>query len=173
LIREIKPDWLIRQAQDLGGFTSGPGQPRNSDLRRAVSSAYYALFHQISDGVICSVFPRSARMNQLQLRRHITHASVKRVSSWISGDQPSSHLVDLVKELRSDHLVTQVAQSFSHLLQQRELADYDHLADFRKEVVVVDVVRARQATQVVTENFHLQQFQEFSGLIWLTTSLSR
>lgn len=38
--REIKPLWLIRLARELGGVEASRGQPRNTDLRRAVSTAY-------------------------------------------------------------------------------------------------------------------------------------
>jgi hypothetical protein len=42
--RPIKPEWLLRQADDLAGRVAGVGQPRNADLRRATSAAYYALY---------------------------------------------------------------------------------------------------------------------------------
>lgn len=45
--RAIRADWLLRQANELGYRAGGVGQPRNINLRRAVSSAYYAVFHGI------------------------------------------------------------------------------------------------------------------------------
>jgi hypothetical protein len=40
----IDPDHLLKQAQRLAR-PPRPGAPRQADLRRAVSSAYYAIFH--------------------------------------------------------------------------------------------------------------------------------
>jgi uncharacterized protein (UPF0332 family) len=49
------PEHLLQQAEKLIG-TVAPGQPRQVDMRRAISTAYYALFHatltEAADNVI-------------------------------------------------------------------------------------------------------------------------
>jgi hypothetical protein len=42
----LNPDHLFDQAERLVATTAG-GAPRQADLRRAVSSVYYGLFHAI------------------------------------------------------------------------------------------------------------------------------
>ena len=41
---------LLRIARQLanGVFASHPGNPRDDELRRAISTAYYALFHSLA-----------------------------------------------------------------------------------------------------------------------------
>jgi hypothetical protein len=46
--RPIHPGELLDLADRLAGRGSGPGRPRMIELRRAVSSAYYALFHELA-----------------------------------------------------------------------------------------------------------------------------
>lgn len=43
----MKPDDFIRTARSLV-TQQGAGRPRETDLRRAVSTAYYALFHCVA-----------------------------------------------------------------------------------------------------------------------------
>jgi hypothetical protein len=43
-IRPLLPDDLLMLVYRLTGWESGQGRPRTIELRRAVSTAYYALF---------------------------------------------------------------------------------------------------------------------------------
>ena len=43
----IQPDGLLDHARALA--ESGPGRPPDADLRRGVSAAYYAVFHDLTD----------------------------------------------------------------------------------------------------------------------------
>src|SRR5712692_884949 len=67
--RPIKPEWLLRLARELAGERAGQGQPRNTNLRRATSSAYYALFHGIALAVADEALP-SASDNELMTSEH-------------------------------------------------------------------------------------------------------
>lgn len=69
--RSITPEWLIRQAKQLGGATAGVGQPRNADLRRAVSDPYYALFHFIVLACVESLMPACPEEDHLRFMSHI------------------------------------------------------------------------------------------------------
>ncbi len=46
--RPLYPEDLIWLAHSLAGGGAGPGRPRAIALRRAVSSAYYAMFHEFT-----------------------------------------------------------------------------------------------------------------------------
>ena len=47
----MKPEDLIRIAESLASGRAGnlAGRPRQAELRRAVSAAYYALFHTLAN----------------------------------------------------------------------------------------------------------------------------
>ncbi len=57
----IDPDKLLEQAAQLAGEDAGRGRPSYTNHRRAVSSAYYAAFHQVSDQVLNAALFRHAR----------------------------------------------------------------------------------------------------------------
>src|SRR5690606_23258649 len=45
--RPIWPHELLRLAGELAGENAGRGKPRTIQLRRSISTAYYALFHEL------------------------------------------------------------------------------------------------------------------------------
>jgi hypothetical protein len=47
VIRDFKSDDYLYLANALAGGTAGRGRPRTAFLRRATSTAYYALFHEL------------------------------------------------------------------------------------------------------------------------------
>lgn len=90
-----------------------------ADFRRAVSAAYYALFHLLISETIANWNLDSSRA---ALGRMFEHSSMKKASSRVSdlklfpfrGEEPS-----LVDSLRL------VAESFVQLQDRRHIADYD------------------------------------------------
>lgn len=79
--RDIRPTWLIRLAEELGGSGAMQGQPRNTSLRRSVSTAYYALFHRIALGTARTVVPSATAEEVSGLARYITHKAIKHVAA--------------------------------------------------------------------------------------------
>lgn len=65
--------WL-KHATDLGG--SGRGRPPIMDLRRGVSAAYYALFHELSRQAAEHALPRADAAQISALRRSYSHGSM-------------------------------------------------------------------------------------------------
>ena len=53
----IRPQALLEQARVLAGFGAGRGRPRTINHRRAVSAAYYGLYHSIIGHVVQHVLP--------------------------------------------------------------------------------------------------------------------
>lgn len=47
--RPIRPDDLLHLARHFVPSQAQPGRPRTAHLRRGVSLAYYALFHELID----------------------------------------------------------------------------------------------------------------------------
>ncbi len=109
--RPIRPRWLLRQAVELVG--AGQGQPPNADLRRAASSAYYALFHAISLETVRVALPDASEEELLRATRLIAHASVRGICGYVSGNQPPMHVASIVQRLRNNTPVTTVASDFT------------------------------------------------------------
>lgn len=141
--RAIRPDWLLRQANELGYREGGEGQPRNINLRRAVSSAYYALFHGIvltTTGLLLS----DATLEERQrLARSFSHSNLRLACQYVvkPNDAPKMARPIAAAAAGSTPLVD-VAEALLSLQEARHNADYDHLAGFTKAGVLqsVDVV---------------------------------
>jgi uncharacterized protein (UPF0332 family) len=127
------PDQLLEQAQHLANRERT--KPRQASLRRAVSTAYYALFHLLTTEA-------AKNWKQLDQRhalaRSFEHGRMKSASERIGKPQtipPSSP---------EDHLRL-VATTFVRAQQQRHTADYDNsnaLTSRRFEARAVGVAEA-------------------------------
>src|SRR5215207_1010131 len=103
--REIEPRWLLRQAGELARTPRGAGQPRNADLRRAVSAAYYAVFHAITRYAVRHLLPSASRTDQLRLARSFDHGSIAEICRWptrASAPRHSSAVRPIIKPLLSN-----------------------------------------------------------------------
>ena len=130
-------DDLLEQAFQL--VHKEPKNPKQASLRRAVSTAYYALFHLlISESV--------ANWNQYDLRaslgRAFDHAPMKAASNRLfdarafpfTGEVPL-----LVANLKM------VAKSFAQLQENRQAADYDNAIIWTRSDALKQVESAEQA----------------------------
>ena len=113
------PEQLLEQAKSL--LTLPPNQ---ANLRRAVSTAYFALFHLL---VRSTVLKWNEPLHQARIARIFEHERMKKVSGATiksmgaeidSGDSNSTGVIS-----RTD--LTKVAQSFIILQQARHDADYN------------------------------------------------
>src|ERR1019366_7574245 len=101
-------DDLLKDAYHLAA--RGGKNPRQSSLRRAVSSAYYALFHLlISDFVLNWKRPDQ----RVRLGRMFDHSKMKQAK--FQGSKLTAVEADLEK----------VVAAFGHLQDDRHTADYD------------------------------------------------
>lgn len=65
----IEPDKLLDAADRLAPPEPGPGRPPYTAHRRAVSTAYYAVFHAIGARVAETVFPEADETFRRRVRR--------------------------------------------------------------------------------------------------------
>jgi hypothetical protein len=139
----IDPDKLLEHAAQLAGEDAGPGRPSYTNHRRAVSSGYYAAFHQVTDQVAQGLFPDDESF-QLQARRSVTHEAVYLVCKWVTGRATApQHLQPIVQALGSEAEVNSVADSLIGLKEAREEADYDHTRPFDKRETLTLLADAR------------------------------
>jgi uncharacterized protein (UPF0332 family) len=134
-------DDLLRQASQLA--RSEPRRPKQASLRRAVSTAYYALFHLlISEGATVM-----SPMNDAQLRvivaRAYQHGAMKTVASDVLKGKFSKGYGDL--GLSPSPQLRSVARTFYGLQEKRHEADYDIGASFTRDEVLKLVTQSEQA----------------------------
>jgi|SRR5271168_950959 len=108
-------DDLLEQAYHLANLESG--EPKQASLRRAVSTAYYALFHLLIDEAVGNWGVTRQRST---LARVFEHRRMKDVCEDItrmfySSGQPASGA-----QLKN------VAYAFVELQEKRHIADYDN-----------------------------------------------
>ena len=109
---------LLTHAQQL--LYKNVENPEQADLRRSVSSAYYALFHLLIDETVANWRYDESRNGLARMFEHrvMAKASAKILDSKscpFTGEDP-----EVVQKLKM------VAQSFGQLQEARNTADYDN-----------------------------------------------
>ncbi len=142
---------LLEQAMHLA--TRDRHRPRMANLRRAVSSAYYGLFHLLVHEATCRFLPaRPADTRTLALRRtlarSLAHKEMKNTSRLFAG--LSSHwppwLAPLLGSRGSVPLaIRSLARTFVLLQEARHEADYDISRAFTRQEVRLLIDEARTA----------------------------
>lgn len=108
----------------------------DADLRRSVSSCYYALFHTISDDAAAIVAPVSKNQLRSAVRRTITHLQIRKACDALSASPKVP--VNSWRNFFSgsvDPKMIAFATIFVDLQEARYLADYDSLASFTQKDV--------------------------------------
>ena len=126
-------DDLIAQSKRLAN--ASPKKPRDVDLRRAMSGAYYALFHELAgtaaDLLVGTASASRSQRAWRQVFRALSHGEAKvRCQSL-----PTSFSRDLQS----------VASSFVDLQELRHAADYDPDAEFFRKDVQNHILQAADA----------------------------
>jgi hypothetical protein len=117
------PEHLLEQARHLAKRERT--RPRQASLRRALSTAYYALFHFFIREAVQQIAPHLSDENYNRVYRWFDHGAMIRVARAFSQE-----LVRIEKS--KDELVPTnnfgvqfIAKHFSDLQELRHLADYD------------------------------------------------
>ena len=143
----IDPWKLIAAAEELAKHKGGKGRPRPIWLRRAVSTAYYALYHGLTRATAEHLLPNGSREDQLKITRLLRHNGVKGVCAQIAsrrGAKSNQYIDPIALRLRKTPLLD-VATVFCDLQEARHKADYDHLEPFSKQATVGLVADAKKA----------------------------
>ena len=124
----IDPRDLVRYARALA-----QSLPERSatDYRRAVSAAYYALFHALTLRTVEALAPDVAPPTRYERVRAFGHPHLRRAALWASGSGvPSRSRAALAARASADAEARRVADAFLRLNAERADADYNHLARF-------------------------------------------
>ncbi|HBJ35995.1 MAG TPA: hypothetical protein DDZ51_14855 [Planctomycetaceae bacterium] len=132
---------LIDLARTLAGIDQR--KPRQASLRRAVSTAYYAVFHYLVDEV-CRVqigTQNSQKEHRRVLARAFVHTSMKDAcSSFAGGTLKATIIRKLPRDANGKYTIPveimDLAGTFVELQEKRHLADYDLSERFQKAEVL-------------------------------------
>lgn len=135
---------LLRQARILA--THEPRRPKQASLRRAISAAYYSLFHLLT-WEASARFIKGPNREPLRasLRRAFAHKMMKDACREIVKPNAGNlHRSLCGNPVPPDLLV--VARTFVDLQQARHEADYDTSKGFTRRETLDQVEAAEQAT---------------------------
>lgn len=180
----IGPVRLLEHADLLAGRQAGRGRPSETNHRRAVSSAYYAVFHATTESIAESVLPAGADSGQRgRLRRWVPHAKIRATCEYVTKasalggeqrDEPggfggqvgswpmfSFATAGGRRSAVSTELLS-FARLFLRLQGARHDADYDHAAQFPKALALSYVGEARRAVELHESHAQRDEFR----LLW-------
>jgi uncharacterized protein (UPF0332 family) len=128
-------DDLLHQARQLA--THEPKRPKQASLRRAVSAAYYALFHLLTSDGAAALSPLKEVGARAIIARSFQHKEM--VSK---GKLPKSY-DDL--QITPSETLRSVADAFRILQDSRHEADYNVVRSFTRAETLTLIARAEQA----------------------------
>jgi hypothetical protein len=133
------PEGLLEQAQHL--VKREPKRPKQASLRRAISAAYYALFHLLISEAVLNW--RRAE-DRVELARMFEHTHMRSICAN-KRDELNKEFKKNKKPGRPDREESvkrnlhRVANTFVQMHEQRELADYDYSSNWTRTDVLPKV----------------------------------
>jgi hypothetical protein len=142
----LNPDHLLEQADRLIAPPGG-GAPRQADLRRAISTAYYAVFHAIVTDAADDFVGRSHRHapRYALVYRSIDHRSVRGLCEDVVKTTPPAKYSNYVPMGGFGPDLIALATAVVELQEKRHAADYDPLFRARMSDAVLAVATSRTA----------------------------
>jgi hypothetical protein len=140
----LNPDHLFEQADKL---IEGPGRPRQVDLRRAVSSSYYGLFHAILTAAADEAVGSTLRLTPSYslAYRSIDHRALRSLCVEIQKPMLSAKYRRYAPNGGFSRFMREFAASVVELQDARSAADYDPLTFLRRSDALLAVRIARRA----------------------------
>jgi uncharacterized protein (UPF0332 family) len=152
---------LFQQARELA--TRDRRKPRQVNLRRAVSSAYYAMFHGLIEAA-CRLM-LGARHDERAVRyvlgRAFTHSTMKQAcAAFASGKLKAKVAKGLPAAFSIPLEIREVAQAFNYIQDQRQLAEYDRTENYHRSDVLALIDQGEAAWDLL-ENLALSMEKKF------------
>jgi uncharacterized protein (UPF0332 family) len=142
----LNPEHLFEQADRLiVSLAAGP--PRQVDLRRAISAAYYGLFHAIVTAVadqFVGVTKRSTAQYQL-VYRSVDHRSLRTLCEELKKNTLPARFSSYAPPKGFGNNILAFCIATVELQEKRHAADYDPLIRVRLSDAVVAISTARAA----------------------------
>ena len=140
---------LLEQAQHLLKLDSR--KPRQANLRRSISAAYYSLFSLLVDEAAVAVVGSGPGNKLLRgyVIRAFGHSSMANVCKGFASKNPSQKISELLADYKikiSDDLAY-IANTFCSLRDERNEVDYNFACSYAKEDATIIFNRAKVAHQ--------------------------
>lgn len=145
---------LIPTARRLARIN--PGKPRQADLTRAVSTAYYALFHTLAKDAADRLVGTGIRRSKpawKQVYRALEHGFAKEACNRAA-------------RLGFPIGIVHFADTFARLQDERHKADYDPDIRYTRTEVIIMISEAEQAIKAL-HTATLQDRTAFAALVLL------
>ena len=141
--RFIQSEELLDLADFLAGRGAGQGRPRTIYLRRAISSAYYAMFHKLCQHIAEDLIGETSwSPKHAAAARWIAHTDLTALAEAANGrgNLALRNILDPV-----DARVAGLFKDFLDLQGARHSADYDDFFDVTKSMTLSYIDSARSA----------------------------
>lgn len=143
--------------------------PTTVARRRAVSSAYYALFHGLIAEATRRTFGDDPAHDEdrYTVSRWYNHGEMRTVSRWVIRLSRNESVPNGVAVLLSDPSLglVELARAFIQLQESRHEADYDHTADFSGFDALASVRAARVTLASLRSLTHERSYRNFLVLL--------
>jgi hypothetical protein len=137
---------LLAQAEQLIAPGS-PGAPRQADLRRAISNAYYAVFHTVLAASADEFIGRTRRHETVYglAYRRIDHTALRDLCTELNKPTLPLRYRRFQPEPGFGTDLTLFARHLVELQQRRHAADYDPMIRLKRSDALAAVATARTA----------------------------
>jgi uncharacterized protein (UPF0332 family) len=139
---------LFAQAEALAKLDAR--KPKQANLRRALSSAYYAVFHYLVHEACCVQMGTQHAQAPYRhaLGRAFAHSVMKQACASFSGGTLKDAVIkglprDATGKYPIPKAIQNVAAAFAELQEKRHLADYDRSERFKRSDVLVLIEQAK------------------------------
>ncbi|MGC5011841.1 hypothetical protein ACLQ2R_13845 [Streptosporangium sp. DT93] len=168
--RDFKAEDHLHLADTLAGRTAGRGRPRTAYLRRATSTAYYALFYELVQHGARRATRSGPVEHQQAIGRWYAHGNFKKAARWVEEIASNRTPPTVVRLLLIDPVTGTVppdldvlASAFGELQEARHGADYDPSFDATRSGALGHVNTARAGIDAIRrmDKVNLHQFDMF------------
>lgn len=140
---------LLEQAKGLldSKRPENRGRPKQVDLRRSISTAYYSLFSLLVEEAATVMIGGGSKKKALRgyVSRAISHEAIRGVCKGFANRNPD----DKIKSALADHGIpgdlVDIAITCHDLQVERHEADYNFIRNFTKEEAINAVEKAMEA----------------------------
>lgn len=169
-------DPLFRQLLSQARRLAHPRRPRHGNLRRAISAAYYALFHLLVDEACRAIVGTAKQRRPYRdiLARAFQHASMSDACKSFAGSTlPQSIRNRLPTQWTVPTGLRRVAQTFREAQERRHLADYDPAERLTRAAVLAFVRDVEEAIDLFMSIRHQSDSRFFLICLLAWNALSK
>jgi uncharacterized protein (UPF0332 family) len=142
----LNPKHLLDQADRLISSTSA-GAPRQVDIRRAISAAYYSVFHYVMTMAADEFIGNTKRRDQRYtlVYRSVDHRTFKELCIEIIKNTPTARYRTYINSCNFNVDIKSFARAVPELQEKRHIADYDPSQRVRTSNASLAISMARSA----------------------------